>query len=320
MLQLKKWRKPWLIITGKHTDWTFLNRQNLFFSKQPAGSFENFFPVKNEHFQLFKLPELKTDDLPPLIDFYGQIQLRSTADIAYFSKINALPTKQPLMAFNEQPKQGAVFGENIWQWALQSGVQGQKADFDQLLYQIVRYLSLQIDLDRLELTYKKRYYQGEQILINAKFLNENLEPDTKAMPELIIQRPYKKIPMALHNDYYLADLSDLPAGNYTFTVSDKDGSLKQNGYFEILPFSLEAKNITANLKDLKTLAKQSKGHVYFPNQSKELFSFLKNTSNYPAIMSYKTQTTPLIDYKWLLFLLVILLAAEWFLKKLRGEL
>ncbi len=316
MTKIKALHKPWLIITGKHTDWSFINRQHLFFSKQAAQSFEAYFPIENKAFSLFKLPALNVKDLPPLYDTYGQVHLTSNSEIAYFSKINNITTNQPLIAFNTQEKQAVILGENLWQWGMQAGLQHQKEAFDQLLYQSIQYLSLQKDYDRLKLHYKKQYYQGSPVIITAQFLDENLQPDLKQNPVLITGKT--KMPMRLSGDFYQADLSRLTPGEYRFIVQNADKSLKKSGYFQILPFSLERVNAQANLKDLNTLAQKTGGQLFFDISN--AIKSLTDDHKYKSVLNYQTKQTPLIDFKYLLFLLVLLLSLEWFVKKIQGQL
>jgi len=321
--QLKEKHKSWWIITGKHTDWAFLNKEALFFSKQTAHSFEDYFPVKNEGFSTFKLPELHLEKLPPLNDYYGHIKLNSATDIAYYSKINGLISHQPLLAFNTQQKQAVLFGENLWQWALFSGVDGQKKAFDQLVYQIIQYLSLnQQEVDRLQLQYKKQFYQTEPVVIRAKFLDENLESDGQVKPVFVFKhgKQIEKIPMTNQGDYNQVIINTLPPGTYYFTVRNADKSLKKSGYFTILPFNLEQQTTQANTKKLRALAHQTGGKTYFPKQIKKLIHDLETSKNYHSQISYQTGEIPMIDFRYLLFLLVLLLALEWGIKKLRGEL
>ncbi len=320
MTRIKIKHKPWLIITGKHTDWGFINGQKLFFNKQPARSFEAFFPVKNTTFSLFKLPELDLKDLPPLYDLYGKVSLSGATDIAYFSKLNGLETRQPLIAFNTQDKQAVFLGENIWQWAMQAGLHRQKTAFDQLIFQTIQYLSLQDSFERLKINFKKQYFQGTPIKITAQFLNKNLEVDINQNPVLTLIKANKtdKFPMTLNGDIYQADLSKLPAGDYKFVVQNKDKSLKKSGYFKILPYSLERINASANITDLKELARKTGGQWYFDNN--QMIKDLSQTKAYPASLTYETKKSPLIDYRWLLFLLVFFLSLEWFIKKLQGSL
>ena len=320
--RLKKWHKSWWLITGKHTGWQFLNKQKLFFTKNPATTFENYFPQKNDGFALFALPELDLEKLPPLIDVYGQVKLSSATEIAYYSKINGLVTKQPLLAFNTREKQVVLLGENIWQWAVQAGVHGQKEAFNRLVFQIVQYLSINDNFDRLQLHYKKQYFQAMPVVITAKFLDKNLEPDTQVKAELILykDKQAETIPMTLKDGFFQVALSNLPPGAYSFTVKNKDGSLKKNGYFRILPFSIEKQNLQADIKDLKRLAGQTGGVLYFQNQAERLIKHLKDTKAFHSTIRYETSETPLIDFEFLLFLLVLLLTIEWLVKKLRGEL
>ncbi len=320
--QLKKMHKTWWIITGKHTDWSFLNSQNLFFNRKTATSYENYFPQKNDGFSLFKLPELDLEKLPPLIDVYGQVKLSSATETAYYSKINGLTTKQPLLAFNTVEKQVVLLGENLWQWTMQAGVNGQKEAFDRLLFQIIQYLSIEKDYDRLQLHYKKQYYQAMPVIVTAKFLDKNLDFDEQVKPEMILykDKQVETFPMILKDGFYQVQISDLTAGKYRFTVKNKDGSLKKNGFFRILPFSIEKQNLQADVKDLNRLARQTNGVLYFRGQANKLIQDLKDSNEFHASIRYETSETPLIDYKYLLFLLVILLSIEWLVKKLRGEL
>ncbi len=320
--QLKQQHKSWWIITGKHTDWNFLNRQNLFFSRQIVQSYENYFPIKNPGFGLFKLPDLSLDKLSPLIDNYGQVKLSSATETAYFSRINNIAIQQPLLVFNTEDKQVVLLGENLWQWAMISGVSDTQQAFDQLLFQIVQYINLNNDFERLQLQYKKQFYQSMPVMITAKFLDRNLEPDTNVSPEFMLYTAHKivRYPMLLQNDFYQVNLPDLPAGFYRFKVQNKDGSLQKNGSFRILPFSLEKQNLQANVKGLKQLAQQTGGQLYYPNQTGSLADDLMSSKQFHSTMAYETSETPLIDYRPLLFLIVLLLTIEWLVKKLRGEL
>ncbi len=314
-------QKNWLIITGKHTDWNFLNRQNLFFTKDFTASYENYFPYENKAFSLFHLPRINWDHYPPLQDHYGKIQFSKPVDIALYSRIKSIDTGEPLWAFNTETKQGVCLGENIWQWNMQAGLQKEQTAFDQFLRQVIQYISLSQKTDRLQISYQKQYFQGEPVKITARFLNENLEADTKVRPVVVLHTGKTgKIPMRLNADFYEVELPDLSPGTYSFTVQNQEGDLKKSGRFTVLNFNQEDKNLHANSLQLEQLAQQTGGKVYYPAGINTLINDLKQDKSYHALISYQTQKTGLIDYRLLLFLIVLLLALEWLLKKLRGEL
>jgi hypothetical protein len=319
---IKREKISWLVISGTHTDWAFINRQKLFFSKQSASVSENYFPAQNTSFSLFKLPELSVSELTPLVDSYGNIQLQGQTQTAYYSKIKGIATHQPLFVFNSEQKQALLAGENIWKWRMQSGLLKQEAAFDQLLQQSIQYLSLDKQFDRLKLRYNKQYFQGESIEIIAQVLDKNLAFNTKAQPVLSIKvgGELQKFPMSNQGDYFQADLSNLSAGTYKFTVFDKITKLKKSGSIRILSYSLEEKNLRADIKSLQKLAQNTQGKVYDTSDISTLIDYLSKDANYPSISHITVEKLPLINYKWLLFLIVLLLGAEWFLKKLRGEL
>ncbi len=319
---INKKEMPWLIITGTQTDWQFLNRQNLFFNKLTTYSFENYFPLKNKDFSLFKLPSLKVDDFPPLKDFYGQVKLKGIYDIVFYSRINGLNSKQALFAFNSQKRQAVVLGENLWQWRLQAGIEHQIDQFDQLLFQTIQYLSLKKNYDRLKIYHKNIYYQGSPIKIYARFLDKNLSPDLNLTPSIELRSKQKTLllPLILSGNQYQVTLNDLPPGKYQYRIFDKHANLSKNGQFEILPYNLEQINTWINLPKLRRLAQQTNGQVILTNHFKKALNNLLLSANYKSIVSYKSTEGNLIDYKILLFILLVLLGIEWFIKKLKGSL
>jgi len=144
----------------------------------------------------------------------------------------------------------------------------------------------------------------------------------KAQPVLSVKvrEKWQKIPMSNQGAFFQANLSNLPAGTYQFNVYDKITSLKKSGSIVILPFSLEEKNLQTDIVSLQQLAKETQGKVYDKSNYNALINYLSKEDNYPSVSHITTKKMPLVDYKWLLFAILLLLTVEWFLKKLRGEL
>ena len=55
-----------------------------------------------------------------------------------------------------------------------------------------------------------------------------------------------------------------------------------------------------------------------PNQTEELIRTLLENPEYVAIEKAISKKTPLIEWQWLLVLIAISLALEWFLRKYNG--
>ena len=88
----------------------------------------------------------------------------------------------------------------------------------------------------------------------------------------------------------------------------------------MLDFDIEKQFVNPDLVKLNQLASQTKGTIYMPNQVEKLVKLLLEATQYKAIEKAIVTKTPLIDWIWLLVLIAMSLAAEWFIRKYNGML
>ena len=69
---------------------------------------------------------------------------------------------------------------------------------------------------------------------------------------------------------------------------------------------------------LEQLASNTNGAVFYPNQMEQLIKSLVENQNYIPIQKTTIKKSPLIDWSWLLLLLIASLAIEWFTRKYNG--
>ena len=74
------------------------------------------------------------------------------------------------------------------------------------------------------------------------------------------------------------------------------------------------------MEKLSQLATQTQATVHYPNQVEALIKTLLENQNYKAIQKEIVTKSPLIDWVWLLILIAISLASEWFVRKYNGML
>jgi hypothetical protein len=120
------------------------------------------------------------------------------------------------------------------------------------------------------------------------------------------------------NNEYKVSLDNLEAGNYSFTVTEKNSNTKFLGSFEILDFEIEKQFVNADKNRLIQLAQNTNGKVFYPTNINALIDNLLANDNYKAIQKEIVKKSPLIDWVWLLVLLAIALATEWFVRKYNG--
>ena len=76
--------------------------------------------------------------------------------------------------------------------------------------------------------------------------------------------------------------------------------------------------MSADFEQLNLLAKETEGRVFLENQHNDFVTQLLKNPNYKSIQKINKKAVPLIDYKWLLLLLILSLATEWFIRKYYG--
>ena len=90
--------------------------------------------------------------------------------------------------------------------------------------------------------------------------------------------------------------------------------------FEILDFDIEKQFVNPDIEKLTQLAAQTQGEIHYPNQVDALIKTLLENEEYKAVQKEIVSKTPLIDWVWLLILISIFLATEWFVRKYNGML
>ncbi len=125
-------------------------------------------------------------------------------------------------------------------------------------------------------------------------------------------------PFYLINNSYEIELNDLKSGENHFSVVNKVTKERQNGTFFITAYDVEQEILGSNKKALISLARNSEGLSYYPTQIKDLIQKLLNDQEYFAVQKENKKMISLIDWKWLLGIIILSLSSEWFIRKYRG--
>ena len=313
------------IITGNNTDFNFLNQNQDGFEFKMSSQKEDYLATFNAQFNLFALDNIGFEQFPPLENTYGTITSKSNATTLLSSSIRGIETNQPLMVFSEEKgsRNAFLFGENIWKWRAESYLQKKSfEDFDIFLDKTIQFLASNNSRKSLVVTHERFYNSGENIEINAQYFNKNYELDEKARLTINVTntktKAVKKYDLLRASNAFKVNLDGLSAGNYSFTVKELNSNSSYSSTFEVLDFDIEKQFVNPDLNKLKQLASQTKGSVYMPNQVDALIKKLLDDENYKAIQKTIVKKSPLIDWIWLLVLIAVSLATEWFVRKYNG--
>lgn len=312
-------------VLGNNTTWSALNNYQSNYKQDITNQTENFQPTLNANYATFIVDDLNFSDFPPLETEFGETEFSIPFETILYKTINGRQINEPLLAtFEINDRREAVLnGEGIWRWRAQSYLDDQSFEnFDNFIGKLVQYLSSNQKRNRLNVTYESFYNGNDNITVAAQFFNKNYEFDDTANLQITLKskddQSTKTYPFLLKNNSYEVDLSGLPAGDYEFTVSVGSENISTSGVFKVLDYNVEQQFLNANVSKLQKLSANSQGTSYFIDNTNNLISDLLNDKRFVTIQKSTKNTMPLIDWQWLLAIIVLSLAAEWFIRKYNG--
>ncbi len=324
---------PTIYIIGTQTD---IGRFNALHSGleivAKARKMDEVTASHNNAFSLFALDDevcQRLEQMPPLAAPFGNY--RSSADLQslFLARIGNIASDRPLIAFCQQEgvRRAFVVGEGLWRWRLQDYLMTDShADFDQLVEKMVVYTSLQANKDRLHVSYEHIYQESEPVVLGAEFYNDNFEP-TNAPDVKIevtgIDGDMKASPSPKTYDFnrtgtgYSLNLGALEAGEYRFTATTtwNGKSFSAKGSFAVERIDLEQMNLVADHTLLNTLAQTTGGKMINPEEIGQLAELLEARTDLKPVIYSHTRYTELLNLPWIFILLVLLLGAEWAVRK-----
>lgn len=315
----------WLI-SGSKTSWNFLNQNNLGVFKNVINQTENFGAIYNDGFLTFLQEDINFNNLPPLTDKFGDITVLGEKQTLIYQNINGVATNQPLFTFleNNSIKKGFLLGEGIWKWRAASFLNTNSfEEFDNFIGNIVQYLASNKKRNRLEVNTESIYPANSRIKIAAFYTDKNYRFDDRANLEIKIKNTQNQevttFPFSLVNNSYQTEIDNLPSGDYTYDVSVSNQNMKRSGRFKVSEFQIEQQFTNANDSKLKMLASNSKGKLFYKDKTDNLIKELLQNEDYYTIQKSNITVENLINWKWLLFMVIGLLSLEWFIRKYNGK-
>jgi len=316
----------YFIVSGVNTDWDFLNSIQNNFNKKDASLTEYYHPVFNSNYASFLNKDVGFSSFSPLEDQFGDVTFSVPFNSLLFYQIGTIKTEKPLLATFEKDSQkvGVLFGENSWTWRMNSFLDHKSFEpFDGFMANLIQYFSSNIKNKRLNVTLNPLYFSSEIICVSANYLDENFNIDNRATIWFTVRNKnnsyLKKIPFSFSNNRFILELSNIPPDEYFYTVSVENQDESISGNFKVLPFEVEQQFTQSNDKGLKMLSSKTGGRIYYNEQEKQLIEALNSENRFKSIQKVKIVSIPLIDWQWILGVIVFLLSLEWFTRKYFGK-
>ncbi|MGQ9847051.1 MAG: hypothetical protein ACUVQP_06070 [Bacteroidales bacterium] len=296
-----------------------------------ANQTDDAYPLLNKNENLFNLSSESKEiieSFPPLLVYFGDYKLKPNAEVVAYQKIKQIQTDKPLIIFDywqENHKYGIIFGEGIYRWRLAEYAQKQQnIVFNEFINKLINYLLLNQKKERFRIINKQIYNELENITFDAELYNKSYEPISDAEINMSITSANNKYTFTFdaNNPFYSLNIGRFPAGEYKWTANAQTKSEKfsKSGIFIVKEENIETNNLIADAQLMEQLAIRSGGRMLSLDSLFEISNIIKNQSNILPVSYSEEDFVSLIDFNWILIIIVILISIEWFLRRYFGSL
>jgi hypothetical protein len=265
-------------------------------------------------------------DFPPLLSPFGNYQFSPVSEILFYQQMGNVTSKIPLALFFQYPgkKTGIITGENLWKWRLSDYFKkGNHDAFNGWVNKIAQYLSVKEDRSFFRVKCNDRFQENEKVEFEAELFNESYEMINQPDVNLTIRdeqdKSYPFIFGKSEKTYYL-NAGTFPVGKYTYSASAKVGKnlYQKNGAFIITQMNLETMNLVADHNLLFRLAKNHGGEMIYPKNMDDLVEKITSREDIKPVIYTQKRFSDLVGNLWVFLVILVLLAAEWFIRKRNG--
>ncbi|MEO1050378.1 MAG: hypothetical protein AAFX87_07120 [Bacteroidota bacterium] len=319
-----------LILMGNETNIRAFNATNgLLRIDALPNEVDNITAVFNNGFSSFDLSnDLQESfvEFPPLTVPFGRINLVEGVDVLLYQRVGSIETKKPLLLVKSsaEGKRAVMMGEGIWRWRLNEYARtDDNKHFNELMVKIVQYLSSKEDKRKFKVyPVDDEFFDNEGVVFDSEVYNDLYERvygnkiDLTITPEEGQSQNYSFVTSESNTRYRISGLQE---GVYKFSASSEiNGQIERvGGEFLVKKQQLESVNLTADFDLLRRLSDNSGGKFYPFEQLQDINQEL-TTKEAKGIIHSSENYLPLVNLKWIFFLLLGLISAEWFIRKFSG--
>lgn len=320
-----------LYIIGSQTDLRLFNATNpLLTIESSKGDYDNINAAFNQVFEKFNLSdELQGafNEFPPLVVPFGNYTLKGQTESLLYQQVGSIVTTKPLLAVGSinENKSAVMTSSGLWKWKLADYANnGNNNLFNELVTKLVQYLSTKDDKRKFRVyPLKNEYANNEPIIFEAEIYNDLYEEiygvtvDIKLRDADEKEYDYSYTTSEISTQFEISGMSE---GVYEYQASASLQGNKETttGQIVVKNLKLETINLTADFELLRDIASSSGGDFYGESELDKLINDV-SASQPVKILHSKEKLLPIININWLLFLLLVLISAEWFLRKYHGS-
>lgn len=320
-----------LLVLGQQTDLRYLTAQGMpvKFDNTPRD-YDEVTPVTNPAFANFSLSadaNAVIANFPPVYVHFGKLNLPMTSTALLYQRIGSVNTEKPLLTVDVKDgrKVSVMFGDGLWRWRLNEFDRTEStASFDELFGKLIQFLSTTDDKRKFRsYPIQQEFSDTEAVVFESQVYNDIFEPVYGNTIKIYItddagkRNEYSYVTSPGNIRYQIGGLKE-GVYRYRSQTSINGKTEEVRGEFAVVEQQAELQNLTADFDLLKRLAIQTGGKFYEASKVEALQQELQKTEARSIIHTEETFDS-IINLKWVFWLLVALISAEWFLRRYHGS-
>ena len=294
-----------------------------------VGQWDEVTPLINSQFRDFGFAENINGFFaryPPAAVPFGKFTYPPSAQVLLYQRIGSVATERPLVLSMDENnrKLGIIMGDGLWRWRLNEFSETEKTEaFDEVFGKLIQYLSTKEDKRKFRsFPIQNEFTDAEAVVFESQVYNDLFEQvygnkiDIELRNEKGEMTNYDYVTGSGSARYRIGSLKE---GVYrykaTTLITGKPEEVR--GEFLVTAQTIESQNLTADFGLLRKLAARTGGKFYHTKDIAKLDEDVRQTKVKSLIHSDESFNA-LINLKWVFFLLLLLISAEWFVRKYSG--
>ena len=323
--------KPALFIIGGSSN------INQFNSSQKALKISNSNDLQNvvqahvsKDFKLFSVSETLEERItkwPPIRAPFGEFKTSLGSFDLLRQKIGSVQSDLPLLSFYKGtgPRQAVFAAESFWKWKMAEYEEHDSHEgFDELISKTVQFLTVKQDKRPFRLKLDKNIYdENEAIKFYAELFNSNYELETTPEVAVIVKSENGEeytYSLGKTSQGYFLNAGKFSDGKYQISAKTvlNGETYSASSNFVVKALDYEGLISQADHQLLNRLATASGGKMFQPDQTEELAQEILSRADFKPLAYYQSSIEEIINWRWLLGLIALLLGVEWFIRKFKG--
>jgi len=328
--QLSKGKSSLLLFIGSKTNLRLLPANGIPLNFTNTTQKDEVTPLVSSSFHDFEFSENSNSifaSYPPVSVPFGKFSFPPNAQVLLNQRIGSVVTDRPLLLVWEENNHrvAAFVGEGLWRWRLEEFSSAEKTEvFDGVFSKLVQYLSTLDDKRKFRFfPVQNEFSDDGPVVLEGQVYNDLFEKiygnkiDLTLRDEKGKSTPYSYVLSPGGERYKIGGLKE---GSYDYKATTTLNGKNENvsGKFIVTTQNIEPQNLVADFGLLRKLSQATGGKFYHHSEWDKVVADFKQ-SGPKELIHAEDSFNPLIHLKWVFFLLLLLISAEWFLRKYLGS-